>query len=387
MRRLGISVYPEHSTPEADRAYLERAAAHGFTRIFTCLLSVDKGADETIEEFGSFISYAHDLGFMVAVDTNETVFERLGATPFDIAPFAKMGVDIIRLDSHFGDRGNIALTRNPYGIGIEFNASHNHPLANLIERGTNAKNMVACHNFYPEPYTGLCEEYFERYSKIYKDLSMPLAAFVSSQQPDTFEPWPVFAGLPTCEDDRHRPIDLQVRHVIASGLVDDVIVGNCFASEEELAAMASVDLSRVRCRIDLDEGISEAEREIVFDFDHSARPRPVAIHDSLFVVACLVPRAHDRAARVRRARVHEGRRARGERQHGALPRRDPDRHARHPQRRRAQPRGPHPRGRAVPARLHPAGAPVRVHPVAFLEGVPCRGEAFPARRSRRFRLF
>ncbi len=191
------------------------------------------------------------------------------------------------------------LTRNPYGIGIEFNASHNHPLANLIERGANAKNMVACHNFYPEPYTGLCEEYFERYSKIYKDLSMPLAAFVSSQQPDTFGPWPVFAGLPTCEDDRHRPIDLQVRHVIASGLVDDVIIGNCFASEEELAAMAAVDLTRVRCRIDLDQGISEAERKIVFDFDHAARhdPSPYMIRSSWsrasFRERKIAPRAFD----------------------------------------------------------------------------------------------
>lgn len=282
MRRLGISVYPEHSTPEADRAYLELAASYGFTRIFTCLLSVEKGAAETIEEFGSFITFAHDLGFLVAVDTNETVFERLGATPFDIAPFAQMGVDIIRLDSHFGDRGNMMLTRNPYGIAIEFNASHNHPLANLIERGADVRNMVACHNFYPEPYTGLSEEYFQRYSAIYKDLGMPLAAFVSSQQPNTFGPWPVFAGLPTCEDDRHRPIDLQLRHLIAGGLVDDVIVGNCFASEAELASLASVDLTRVRTRIVLDEGISADEHAIVFDFEHAARhdPSPYMIRSS-----------------------------------------------------------------------------------------------------------
>ena len=282
MRRLGISVYPEHSTPERDRAYIELAAKYGFSRIFTCLLSVEKGADETIEEFGSFISFAHDHGFVVAVDTNEAVFERLGATPFDISPFAKMGVDIIRLDSHFGDRGDMMLTRNPYGIAIEFNASHSHPLANLIERGADARNMVACHNFYPEPYTGLSEEYLVRYSAIYKGLGMPLAAFVSSQQPDTFGPWPVFAGLPTCEDDRHRPIDLQVRHLLAGGQVDDFIVGNCFASEEELAAMAAVDLTRVRMRIDLEEGISEAEREIVFEFEHAARhdPSPYMIRSS-----------------------------------------------------------------------------------------------------------
>ena len=112
MHRLGISLYPEHSTPEADYAYMELAAKYGFSRIFTCLLSVEKGADETIAEFGAFMAKAHELGFVVAVDTNEQVFERLGASPNDLSPFAKMGVDIIRLDGHFGDMGDIMLTRN-----------------------------------------------------------------------------------------------------------------------------------------------------------------------------------------------------------------------------------------------------------------------------------
>ena len=33
MHKLGISVYPEHSTPEKDQAYMETAAGYGFTRI------------------------------------------------------------------------------------------------------------------------------------------------------------------------------------------------------------------------------------------------------------------------------------------------------------------------------------------------------------------
>lgn len=39
--KWGISLYPEHSTVEQDCAYIERAAAHGFARIFSCLLSVE----------------------------------------------------------------------------------------------------------------------------------------------------------------------------------------------------------------------------------------------------------------------------------------------------------------------------------------------------------
>ena len=52
MHRLGISLYPEHSTPDKDYAYMELAAMNGFSRIFTCLLSVEKNAEDTIAAVG-----------------------------------------------------------------------------------------------------------------------------------------------------------------------------------------------------------------------------------------------------------------------------------------------------------------------------------------------
>ena len=66
---------------------------------------------------------AHELGFVVAADTNPEVFKLIGATPNNLKPFADLGLDIIRLDGNFGTQGDIAVTRNPYGIKIEFNAS------------------------------------------------------------------------------------------------------------------------------------------------------------------------------------------------------------------------------------------------------------------------
>lgn len=272
MHRLGISLYPEHSTPDKDYAYMELAAMNGFSRIFTCLLSVEKDAEGTIAEFGGFMAKAHELGFIVAVDTNEKVFERLGATPSNLKPFKELGVDIIRLDGHFGDMGDIMLTRNREGIQIEFNGSGNLPIDLLAERGADKRNMVTCANFYPEPFTGMSEERFWELSHKYKSQGFQTAAFVSSQQENTFGPWPVFAGLPTCEDDRHRPIDLQVRHMIATGLIDDIIIGNAFASAEELAAMAAVDMTRTTMRLVLDEGATEEELRVVYGYDHTERP-------------------------------------------------------------------------------------------------------------------
>ena len=135
MHEFGISLYPEHSDAQADKEYMELASKYGFTRIFTCLLSVEKSAEETIAEFSEFMSTAHAYGFKVAVDTNPEVFEHLGATPYNLEVFNKMGVDIIRLDGHFDDRSDIAITQNPYGIKIEYNASQNSSLSSLLSVG------------------------------------------------------------------------------------------------------------------------------------------------------------------------------------------------------------------------------------------------------------
>ena len=93
MRKLGISIYPEHSTEEKDYEYIKLASRNGFSRIFTCLLSVKDTKDNTIKNFKSFILKAHELGFKVSVDTNREVFEFFGATASDISVFARMGVD------------------------------------------------------------------------------------------------------------------------------------------------------------------------------------------------------------------------------------------------------------------------------------------------------
>ena len=98
MHKLGISLYPEHSTKEKDWAYMELAAKYGFSRIFTCLLSVTETREEIIERFTEFVSKAHEFGYEVSVDTNGEVFKLLGAKADDISVFANMGVDIIRLD-------------------------------------------------------------------------------------------------------------------------------------------------------------------------------------------------------------------------------------------------------------------------------------------------
>lgn len=271
MRKLGISLYPEHSTPEKDRAYMEKAADLGFQRIFTCFLSAQEDRADLISHFTRFMQEAHDFGFTVSVDTNRSVMEKLGASAQDLGIFHEIGADIVRLDSPMSEAENIYLTNNPYGIQIEFNASYMHPLALYIEKGARRSAMTLCHNFYPQEFTGLSIERFEAFNHHYAASGLPIAAFVSSQAEDTFGPWPVYKGLPTLEIHRSLPIDLQARQLISLELVEDILIGNCFASDEELLALAQVDLSKITLQVQTDAAITPLESEILFDNLHADR--------------------------------------------------------------------------------------------------------------------
>lgn len=266
MHRLGISVYPEKENIADTYAYMEKAAQLGFSRIFTCLLSVDEPKEKIMEDFTAFMKKAHELGFVVAVDTNASVFKHLGANYDDLRPFAQMGVDIIRLDNSFGTTGDITITHNPYHIMIEFNGSFNQGVDLLIKNGANKDQMTVCHNFFPERYSGLDWNLFNDLNKFWKSLNLTTAAFVSSNVENTHGPWNVFCGLPTCEDMRTLPIDLQARYYIATGMIDDIIIGNAFASDEELAALSKVRFDEVTLSVNEEKTATDIDRAIMYDY-------------------------------------------------------------------------------------------------------------------------
>ncbi|MGX8680211.1 MAG: DUF871 domain-containing protein [bacterium] len=277
MHRLGISVYPEKASAQEITDYLTLAAKYGFSRIFTCLLSVQESRETIMKDFGAFMKTAHDLGFIVAVDTNPSVFEHLGATYNDLGPFHELGVDIIRLDGSFGITQDIEITRNPYNIMIEFNGSFNQGVDHMLSIGANKDQICICHNFFPERYTGLDWDLFVELNRFWKSLNLRTAAFVSSNAPNTHGPWNVFCGLTTVEIMRGLPIDTQARYFLATGDVDDIIIGNAFATEDELKALSEIDLQKITFRMDEAEGLTDVEKEIIYDYaphwdryDHSS---------------------------------------------------------------------------------------------------------------------
>lgn len=272
MKRLGISIYPEKSTREEIFSYLERASAAGASRIFSCLLSVKDDREQIKRDYSEMNERAHELGFEVVLDCNPRVFDELGVSYKDLSFFKEIGADGIRLDMGFTGLEESLMTFNPQGLDIEINMSNDvHYLDTVMDYQPDPAHLVGCHNFYPHNYSGLGLDFFRECTERFKRYGLQTAAFVTSQAPETFANWPVTDGLPTLEMHRHLPLRLQVEHFIAMGDIDDVIISNCYPTDEELRSVSELPRNLVSFSVDLMDGLPEVERSIVLDELHFNR--------------------------------------------------------------------------------------------------------------------
>ena len=271
MRKLGISIYPERASKEDWIEYLDLAAKYGFTRVFTCLISVKGDKDKIINDFSAITSHANKLGMEVIADVSPIVFEELDIGYSDLSFFHKMQLSGIRLDEGFGGIEESIMTQNPYHIKIEISmSSYTKYLDNILSFKPNRDNLIGCHNFYPHRYTGLSREHFLKCSRQFKEQGIRTAAFISSNTAE-FGPWPVKEGLCTMEQHRCLPIDVQAKDLFNTDLIDDVIIANAFASEAELKCLSKLDRSILTINLELEDNNPNICNKIILEELHFNR--------------------------------------------------------------------------------------------------------------------
>src|SRR5699024_2516525 len=180
-RRLGISLYPNHSQYEEDLEYIKLAKTYGFERIFMSMLEIDDAKTNTINRFNQIIKEAKKLNYEVILDIAPDAIELLGASYDDLSSFKVVGTDGFWLYSGFDRKKESNITFNEYELITELNMSNVVAyFDNIISSQSNTPFLYGCHNFYPQDGTGLPLDFFEESSKRFKKYGLRTAAFVSS---------------------------------------------------------------------------------------------------------------------------------------------------------------------------------------------------------------
>ncbi len=264
MRQLGISIYPTSQKMDEMKKYLKQASDLNFSRIFASLLMVtNETKDKVLSKYKEIFTYAKELGFNICLDVNPEIFEVLDIQYDNLKLFNDLNVDTLRLDTELAGETVAEMTYNKYGINIEINMSTNNDYFNDILSFKPIKDrLIACHNFYPQVKTGLDYDFFIMSSKLVKQHGIRTAAFVSSKH-GKFGPWNISEGLPTLELHRNMDIATQAKHLWATELIDDVIIGNACASHEELKALSELDKYKLSLDVRVLPKTTDVEKEII----------------------------------------------------------------------------------------------------------------------------
>ena len=158
------------------------------------------------------------------------------------------------------------------------------------KNGANKKKISTCHNFYPQRYTAPDLTVISEINDYWKSQDVSVAFFITSQEKGTHGPWPVSDGLCTIEDHRNLPIEVQLKHALSLKNIDEILIGNAYASEEEFKAIYKVmkeayvniplkkeldflvdyipcgNITRIPFKINLAKDISNLEKEILFNY-------------------------------------------------------------------------------------------------------------------------
>lgn len=270
-KKMGISVYIGKKSLSEDLKYMGLAKKYGFSRIFSCFLHMNEDQSKFLADFKSFMDHAKKLDFEVFIDVNPTLLKILNADFNNLSIFEDLGVTGIRLDEGYSGVEESLISYSGK-LQVEINASNGTKVFdNIMSYQPCKPNLVACHNFYPRRYTGLSMDHFLKCSTDVKKHGIRLAAFVCSQNKNTFFSQNLMESLPTVEKHRYIPLINQAKELYYCGLIDDVIISNAYASEEELKQMSELDKNLITLDIKLVDGAGDLVVDMIENNRHMNR--------------------------------------------------------------------------------------------------------------------
>ncbi|MCK1993626.1 DUF871 domain-containing protein [Peribacillus muralis] len=211
---IGISFYLQD--PHA-KSQIIHAANLGVKRAFTSLhIPEEKG--ELVGRMSELLKLAQTYEMDIHADVSLNTLNHLGIDEFtDLAP---LGVKGIRLDDGF-DQETITALSKVFSLSLNASTLNEEELLAVLRSGIKPESLIAWHNFYPRPETGLEEGFFHEQNQMFKKYGIPIYAFIPGAGSKR---GPLHAGLPTLE--RHRFMNPYAAGIELFQHVEGVYVGD-----------------------------------------------------------------------------------------------------------------------------------------------------------------
>ncbi|MED4690618.1 MupG family TIM beta-alpha barrel fold protein [Peribacillus frigoritolerans] len=233
---IGISFYLQD--PHAETQIIH-AANLGVKRAFTSLhIPEEKGL---VKRMIRLLKLAEDYGMEIHADVSLNTLDHLGINKFtDLWP---LGIKGIRLDDGFDKEMVISLSK-VFSLSLNASTLNEDELLAVLGGGVVPESLIAWHNFYPRPETGLEEEFFHEQNRMFKKYGIPIFAFIPGAGSKR---GPLHEGLPTLE--KHRLMNPYAAGIELIQHVEGVYVGDQGTEDnllENLTAYKNLNILTIR---------------------------------------------------------------------------------------------------------------------------------------------
>jgi hypothetical protein len=221
MANLGYSLYL--STFAAQCPALRGQAGTG-APVFLSLHISEEFDDTFCARAGKTCHALADMGFRIIADVSVKTVSQFGCA--DLTELAeKLRLWALRIDYGFSRQEIEAMAEK---MPIVLNASTIGEDAAAIAAKGNP--VMAMHNFYPRPETGLDEDYLRETTENLRKAGLKVLAFIPG---DTQKRGPVFEGLPTLEAHRNVLPSAAFADLVLNYGLEEIFVGDPGLSEKE----------------------------------------------------------------------------------------------------------------------------------------------------------
>ncbi|GAB4073704.1 MupG family TIM beta-alpha barrel fold protein [Barrientosiimonas marina] len=219
---LGFSVFLNENWTEAKEAYVNDMADAGFEGVFTSLHIPEDNGTSYWDRLQPLLAIVQKRRLKLVADISGDALRQIGFSLHDPEAIIASGFSGLRLDDGIGMQTAAGLSHHMI-IGLNASTLTENDYAQLVEYGADFNHMIAWHNYYPKPETGLDESWFSARNAWLKAKKFRVAAFAPGDRDLRL---PLFETLPTLECHRQQNpfasfLALQQRYD-----VDDVYIGD-----------------------------------------------------------------------------------------------------------------------------------------------------------------
>ena len=219
---LGFSLYTSNNLADSKQWIRDYQKA-GFSFAFTSLNLLEE-TDQS-NKIRPLLQECQEHSIHTFVDINRQVLDSFG-----IDGLKKLGIVALRIDDGITD-SEVVILSNHFKIVLNASTLTSQKISRLKIQGLKTSQLIACHNYYPKPYTGLSLHKVKQFNQQLHQYNIPVVAFI----PGEIKRLPIFEGLPTIEEHRHiKPLQAALECLVAAEC-DYISIGDNTLSASSLS--------------------------------------------------------------------------------------------------------------------------------------------------------